>query len=871
MIMNPLVVLRTPALMTLLVCATVLTARAGVDFPGPNPGPARAVVKDGKATLENDAVSMAWNFNKYELAPGILTNKLTSEEFPQAEGRLFRLETRGPVKLPDTTEHRVGISLGAETVHVYATKGNGIPLPLATFPRAKFPGSPTWLRIGKLNLKAEPIDHGDPGTAGACMVSNLTVTAGGAAVPARTLAEGWTIRKSARAGTKVEISDNRFHIVASAHSAAAAERTVPSGATDFFCCIDKATDRGLSWGPALALAWQDGSFILIGLREGKAAVFNVTTPEGEQILAGRANPYPAFDLAAGKDFKLSTAVRANPIEPESQGIRVADRLGGQALEARLCHPQTGLRILWRAELRDGSNYFRQTFTIQATEKTVPLYGVELIDERVPGVATVGLCPGSPAAGGGCFFGIEMPGARNLVLPTGVRMGVECKLDVSKQQPYAFSTVIGVYPQGQLRRGFLFYLERERARPSKPFLHYNAWYDLGYGVDEKGLLDVVSQFNEELAAKRGVSVLSYLADDGWDDPGKGLWIENERKFPKGFQGTKEKMDKVGTHLGIWISPLGGYGGDHERLAHARRMGLIPETGAFDLSYPAYKQWFQDRCIQLMREAGVNVFKWDRAGEGVSPHFMALLDIAHNLRRVNPDVFINVTVGTWPSPFWLNYVDTTWRNGSGDVGWAGKGKDPKNEKYDREKWLTFRDGYCHRLFVMQAPLYPLNSVMHHGIVHGRAFQGGAIGKSNSADLKNEARSYFANGAMLQELYLTPSLMTPDAWDRVAEAAKWAHGHAEILVDSHWVGGDPLKLEPYGYAAWSRQGAVLVLRNPSDQWQGIALDAATTFELPANAPQTYRLKAAYADQRVKDLTLQAGKPKNIELCPFEVLVFD
>ena len=43
-------------------------------------------------------------------------------------------------------------------------------------------------------------------------------------------------------------------------------------------------------------------------------------------------------------------------------------------------------------------------------------------------------------------------------------------------------------------------------------------------------------------------------------------------------------------------------------------------------------------------------------------MALLDIARQLRKQNPDVFINVTVGTWPSPFWLNHVDSTWRNGS-----------------------------------------------------------------------------------------------------------------------------------------------------------------------------------------------------------------
>ena len=575
--MNPLVVLRTSTVMTLLVCAAVLTARAGVDFPGPKPGPAKAIVENGLAKLENSVVSMTWNVNKDELTPEALTNKLTRETFPQAGAQLFRLETKEPVKLPDTTEHRVGISLGVETVYVYASKGNGLPLPLATFPRCKFPGSPTLIRIGKLNLKAEPIDHGDPGAAGACMVSNLTVTTAGAVFPARTLAEGWTIRKSARVGTKVEISDNRFHIVAAANGAAAAERTLPAGATDFSCCIDKGTDGGMSWGPALALVWRDGRFILIGLREGKAAVFNVTTSEGEQILAARANPYPSFDLVSGKDFKLSTAVTANLIGSKFDGIRVADRLGGQALEASLCHPNTGLRILWRAELRDGSNYIRQTFTIQTAEKTVPLYGVELINASVPGVATVGLCPGSPAAGRGWFFGIEMPGARNLISVTGIRIGVECKLDVSGTQSYSFSTVTGVYPEGQLRRGFLFYVERERARPSVSFLHYNCWYDLGFSVNEKTMLDVVDQFDAELVKKRGVPVLSYLVDDGWDDPAKGLWIENGVKFPEEFCGTKAKMEKLGSHLGIWISPLGGYGGPNERTAQARKMGLIPEEG------------------------------------------------------------------------------------------------------------------------------------------------------------------------------------------------------------------------------------------------------------------------------------------------------
>jgi hypothetical protein len=274
---------------------------------------------------------------------------------------------------------------------------------------------------------------------------------------------------------------------------------------------------------------------------------------------------------------------------------------------------------------------------------------------------------------------------------------------------------------------------------------------------------------------------------------------------------------------------------------------------------------------MRTAGVNAFKWDRAGDGVSPHFMALLDIARSLRKVDPNVFINVTVGTWPSPFWLMHVDSTWRNGSADVGWLGKGSDGGKSVYNRERWLTFRDGECHRMFVRGSPLYPLNSVMHHGIVHGREFQGGSIGDANPPELRNEARSYFASGAMLQELYLTPELLNGAAWDAVADAAKWAHKNADVLVDAHWVGGDPLNGEIYGYAAWNARKGTLMLRNPSDVPQRYSLDIGSAFELPTGAAKRYRLSSPYSDQRIQSLTCDAGTPDVIELGPFEVVVFD
>ena len=607
--------------------------------------------------------------------------------------------------------------------------------------------------------------------------------------------------------------------------------------------------------------WEERTrFVLVGVRE-KRGEFNITTAAGERIIAPKLGDFPIGDLAASA-FKLTGAPKVSAALLNDQTRRLADSIPGVMLEATLVSTN-GIGALWRAEIRDGSAYFRQTLELTSPDAPLALHGVELADLHVPGARTVGTSPGCPVAASGLFLGVEMPGARNLVNEDGARIGFACTLELSSRQSYCFGAVTGVAPDGQLRRAFLHYIERERARASRPFLHYNCWYDLGYGLTEEKIVDVVQRFDDELVKKRGVPVLSYLADDGWDDPAKGLWVENLKRFPQGFAGLKKKLEPFGAHLGIWISPLGGYGGDKERTAHARQMGLIPETAKLDLSYPRYRQWFEDRCLQLMREDGVNAFKWDRAGDGVSPHFMALLDVAQKLRLQNPDVFINVTVGTWPSPFWLNHVDTTWRMGSSDVGWAGQGD-------DREKWLTFRDGYCHRLFVEVSPLYPLNSAMHHGIVHGRAFQGDKVGKSG-ANLKNEARSYFANGAMLQELYLTPSMMTPEAWDRVAEAAKWAHAHAGVLLDAHWVGGDPLKLEPYGYASWNLRQGTLMLRNPDAQPHAIPLDAVTVFELPAGAARSYTLRSPYPDQRVQTLELQAGTATPVTLDPFEVLVFD
>ena len=823
----------------ILLCLAIaafssLLAQGSVDFPGPHPGNTVASIVKNVYRLSNSVISQSWRTSNGHLEALDLTNRLTGRTFDQSGAELFRLSLNPSVPVVGVF---VGIRLESNRVVAVGSKDGFSWSELASFPRKDFSGTPALIRIGKMSLKAQSKDNpGDLGPMGHSKISQFSLGVGSQVPPS------------------VELTAN-------AHQGKVLEFAFPTNQTFIHCRIDKDTDQGMSWGTALAFIWQDGKkFLLIGVRD-KAPTFNVTTQDGERILGGNLPDPVTFDLASSR-FHLIGEPRFSALRAKPSGIRLADRIAGMALQATLATTD-GIKAEWTAELRTGSNYIHQSIKFSTIGHTLPIFGVELQEMKVPQAQTVGVVPGCPATAQGLFFGAEMPGAQNRLSDLVARTSFGCKLNLEPGQSYSFGSVVGVAAAGQLRRSFLYYLERERARPSSPFLHYNCWYDLGYTVDADKIVDAATTFDRELVKKRGVAVKSYLVDDGWDDPSTGLWKEDASKFPGGFKALRKRMEALHANLAIWISPLGGYGGDSERTADAQKLGLIPADAKLDLSYPRYKKWFQDRCLELMREGGVNAFKWDRAGDGVSPHFMALLDIAKTLRQQDKDVFINVTVGTWPSPFWLNHVDSTWRNGSADVGWTGQG-DLRNQ------WLTFRDGYCKRMFVDRSPLYPLNSVMHHGIVNGRYFQGEPLGKTGP-HLKEEARSYFANGTSLQELYLTPSLMTTEAWDDVAEAAKWAKQNADVLADSHWFGGDPLKSEIYGYAAWNRRKGTLMLRNPSDKPQAVTFDIGDAFELPNSAPRHYTLASPYKDQRIQVIRARAKVVTTLTLSPFEVLVFD
>jgi hypothetical protein len=488
----------------------------------------------------------------------------------------------------------------------------------------------------------------------------------------------------------------------------------------------------------------------------------------------------------------------------------------------------------------------------------------------------GTVDGTPLVSDEMFFALEHPISKNEINKSSADSYLPRQEILKHADSMVITTVFGVTPKGQLRRGFLYYVERERAHPYRPFLHYNSWYDLSW-IDRKMTdslcLDRIKMYGDSLIKKRNIKLKAFLFDDGWDD-NASLWNVS-KYFPNGFTNMKNLAESYGAQIGLWLSPWGGYdSAKMERLKYGRLQNPPFETNenGFSLAGPVYFKRFEKVTTDFMLKDKVAIFKFDGVGAGngasgaglkYQKDIEALLLLTQKLRGINPDLYLSLTVGTWPSVYWLYYGDAIWRAGN-DFGFAGTGS-------KRQQWITYRDGESYKNVVKRAPLYPLNSVMLHGICITNVGYPAAL----EMDLKNISDgiwSFFASGTSLQELYINPHLLTPAVWDCLAAAAKWTHENADVLKDVHWIGGDPEKGEVYGYAACDARKGIFSLRNPSGEKKSFKVNLKDIFELPVTQFTLFRLQnARLPEEHSLGNTVSADKTFSITLAPYELKIWE
>jgi hypothetical protein len=551
----------------------------------------------------------------------------------------------------------------------------------------------------------------------------------------------------------------------------------------------------------------------------------------------------------------------------------AGKLNGKKFEADFINPKSGLHIHWQATLMDGSNYIRQIFTF-TSGNPVNLAKISLI--KFPANFSLirqGTVDGSPLIHNTMFFALEHPMSeieQNKAFSIVFLPRIE---PITSESSFTASSVWGITPVNQIRRGFIYYLERERANPYHQLLHYNSWYDVSFAdrsLNDSLCLNRIQVFRDSLIIKRHVHMDAFLFDDGWDDYST-LWQFNAG-FPAGFENLKEACAASQAGLGVWMSPWGGYDIQKQlRLEYGKKQNPPFETNenGFTLSGPVYYNRFKEVAGNFIRKYNVSIFKFDGVGAGngasgasitYQKDIDAFLRLINDLRTMKPDLFLSLTVGTWPSVYWLKYGDATWRAGD-DTGLRGKGS-------RRQQWINYRDAETYQNVVKRAPLYPVSALMYCGICIADQGIPGTL-EMNDKDISDEIWSFFGTGTNLQEMYINPHKLNSANWDCLAKAIHWAKENENIMADAHWVGGDPAKEEVYGYASWSPQKGILTLRNPSRQRKTFEVDVAHVFELPANIRPNY----LFFDAKAVDKTQPVAKGNvfSISLEPFELKVLD
>lgn len=589
-----------------------------------------------------------------------------------------------------------------------------------------------------------------------------------------------------------------------------------------------------------------------------------------KVLLGDGKTITASEMKL-EDVKMVTLAE-NP-----SAATASLRYAGKALEARFTYEE--LSIVWRAVLRNGSHYLRTEMDIQAA-KDLPMKGIVAMNYLVAknsaytAPEVVGNTRGAILASNHIFAGLETPMGLNSSKDEGNATHIEGlwrrNTTLKAGKTWNISSVVGLVAPKQLRRSFLAYSERERAVAWRPYPVYISWYELNIDRNNaqapsyKGNMtveqcaDVVSHWKTHFYDKYQMAPKAFVWDDGWDQ--YGTWTFNPN-FPNGFDEPANEAKKMGTGIGAWLGPVGGYGQSGEyRRAYWR------SKGGMQLSNEDYYNFFIRCCTNMIDRYDFRFFKFDgisAQASAIGPdegtrgeeNAEAIISIERAVRQKRPDIFLNTTVGTWASPFWFHFTDAVWRQ-EGDYGEAG------DQGTDRERWITYRDRLVYQNFIQRSPVCPINTLMTHGFILSRW---GAVSKNMDYDgIVREMRCAFACGSGMVELYNDYKLMDEikdnqgnagALWKDLAECIKWQQEQADVLPDAHWVGGNPWdgkKANVYGWAAWNGKKSVLTLRNPSTCAQTFTTTLREALDIPAYVRGKITLTHAFSQAELDGMPI-------------------
>jgi len=488
---------------------------------------------------------------------------------------------------------------------------------------------------------------------------------------------------------------------------------------------------------------------------------------------------------------------------------------------------------------------------------------------------------------GIFIGLEYPAGINKIeehnsvirISTGQEIGTKINPDGIKSE----WTVVGITPRIYLKQWFNKYLDIIRVAEPKPYLLYNTWYDLRskelvnnntYIMNEQNLLDKIKELKQRFIQKYGIRLNAFVLDDGWDEYSSD-WKIRKTEFPEGFEPLVKQLKSVGTELGLWFGLSGGYSKREIRIKWMKENGYEIVGDQLCVAGHRYKELLKQRITEMIKQ-GVSYFKWDgiqfSCSEDSHGHpvgiysrravMEAIAELCQTARKENPNVFLNITSGTWLSPWWVKYANSIWMQGE-DYDWADV---PSISK--RDAAITYRDSVLYEDYITNKSWFPMKNLMTHGIIKGELEKLGSETESIE-DFANDVYLYFSRGIMMWELYITPTLLTDEEWRIIASAYEWAYDQYPILINTEMIGGNPKNGEAYGFVHFDRFRGIIVARNPIITPQTLEIKLLPSYGLDKNVSSLI-LRKIYPHNFVSPSLLSSGDSIKINLKGYETAIY-
>jgi len=491
--------------------------------------------------------------------------------------------------------------------------------------------------------------------------------------------------------------------------------------------------------------------------------------------------------------------------------------------------RTEIKLALVYEAAAGMPYLRKKILISDQGEGLHfLEKIQIENMKFPDTAITRGDFGQPVFYNDLFLGVEYPAAENTIDCKNVKCGYLAALKLSKKTYESFSSVLGAASsEKDLKRAFMNYVESIKVNGTRAFLLYNSWYDLRnprivkedeHILNEENLLSAIASFKNNLYGKYNTALNAFVLDDGWDKY-ESLWEIDLKRLPEEFYPLNSALSETGTSLGLWVSPFGGYSNRNIRVKWAKENGYEVSGDFLCFAGTRYRNHFISKMKEYTRQYKIGYFKWDgfplSCPESDHGHLPGLysgsdliftyIEAMNAVREINPEIFINITIGSWLSPWWLKYADCLWMQGE-DYAYA----EEVPSLNPRDKAITYRDAVLWKNYREMDLLFPMSSLMTHGIIKGQLNLLGGRDESIES-FSNEVIMYFCRGVMMWELYVTPQILSEDEWRAIASAYKWTMKNKKTFSLTDMILGNPLKREPYGYLHLSSEKGIIILRNP------------------------------------------------------------